>query len=115
MSNTIFEYLYRDASNYKAHGAVLLDGRLDEASKRKIQDRFERDEYFVADQLGVPDRRPKLWDWSGGRPNEDDHSWHEFSGFRDATIADQKTLGCWGSVGEFVERALRKDYAAPPR
>ena len=113
MTQTIFEYLYRDASNYKAHGAVLLDGRLDEASKRKIQDRFERDEYFVADQLGVPDLRPKLWEWSGGQPNEDDHSWHEFSGLYDATATDQQTLERCGSVEDFARRALDENQILP--
>ena len=112
MTQTIFEYLYRDASNYKAHGAVLLDGRLDEARKREIQDRFERDEYFVADQLGVPDLRPKLWEWSDGLPNEDDHSWHEFSGLRDATPTDQQTLERCGKVEDFARRALDESEIA---
>jgi len=106
MAQTIFEYLYRDASNYKAHGAVLLDGRLSEARMREIQNQFGRDEYFVADQLGVPDLRPRLWEWSDGHPNEDDHSWHEFSGLRDATTTDQQTLECCGSVEDFAVRAL---------
>ena len=109
MSHTTFEYFYRDASNYKAHGAVLLDGQLDEARKREIQDRFEREEYFVAERLGVPDLRPKLWAWSEGQPNQDDHSWHEFSGLRDATTTDQQTLDRCGSVEDFVARVLDED------
>ncbi len=109
MNHTIFEYLYRDASNYKAHGAVLLDGRLNDVEQREIQNHFKSGEHFVAEHLGVPDLRPELWKFSGGCPNEDDHSWHEFSGFRNATPIDLQTLECWGTVEEFSVRALSED------
>ncbi|MES1991709.1 MAG: hypothetical protein V4441_12265 [Pseudomonadota bacterium] len=106
MTQTIFEYLYRDASNYKAHGAVLLSGRLDDAAERKIRDQLSADPYFVASELGVPDLRSELWKYSGGCPNEDDHLWHEFVRFGDANLTDVQTLNFCGSVDDFVARIL---------
>ncbi|MGB3809109.1 MAG: hypothetical protein WA943_03370 [Parvibaculum sp.] len=102
MSQTIFEYLYRDASNYKAHGIVVLLGQMLESTKQAIRERFDSGEFFVASQIGVPDLRGDLWKWSGGQSNEDDHPWHEFVAFREITTPNVDTSTELRTVEDFV-------------
>jgi hypothetical protein len=71
--NTRFEYLYRDAGNWKKWGSVVFVG----APSPELDDRFRRAchlrELFIADQIRVPelffDEYPV---------NADDHCFHEF-------------------------------------
>lgn len=75
---TLFEYLYRDAGNYKAFGSVALDGALSEEELEQVRARFfANDSLFIAEQIGVPALYQQLYQWSGG-PTGDDHCWHEF-------------------------------------
>lgn len=106
---TIFEYLYRDASNYKAHGAVVLSGRPADDVARRVRAHFESEECFIAENIGVPDLRPKLWAYSGGIPTDDDHLFHEFGSFRDAMPDDITSLMLCGAVDDFVARVLQKE------
>lgn len=52
-TRTVFEYLYRDAGNFKTYGRVLLLGR-DEAAEREIRACLEWGDQFVAEQVGIP-------------------------------------------------------------
>ena len=90
-----FQYLYRDASNFKNGGAVTFANpngtpvaELEARLKAALEDRM----FFVADQVGIPevflwapdadyDRDDPPPDLEAGQYvlNEDDHSWHEFS------------------------------------
>lgn len=81
---TVFEYMYRDAGNYKVHGALYLDGRLADFEIDELCSRLEGGEYFIAEQIGVPSLRPQLLFLSDG-PTCDDHAWHEFIRIRAAT------------------------------
>jgi hypothetical protein len=65
--NTEFEYLYRDASNYKWFGKVVVAGRLtiDDLKKSLIDG-----EYFIPELVGMRSLTPDI-------RNEDDHDWHE--------------------------------------
>lgn len=65
--NTKFEYLYRDAANYKQFGEVIIPGIL----KMKELRPFLRDQLlFIPSKVGLPDLQPKEW-------SIDDHIWHE--------------------------------------
>jgi hypothetical protein len=77
-----FDYLYRDASNYKAFGTVYLRGTLTRAEQRDLVSYLESGEFFVAEQIGIPALRNFLLGFDR-TPSEDDHVWHAFEGFRD--------------------------------
>lgn len=75
--NIKFNYLYRDAGNYKEFGSVVFTvanqtdlGCLD----RKIRDALIDREFFVAGAVNVPNLQKLPWD------DEIDHSWHEYEG-----------------------------------
>jgi len=102
-SHSIFEYGYRDASNYKAYGELLLSGGFNQKQQLIIEKHCESGQFFVAEQLNIPALYKQLWAYSNG-PNEDDHAWHESLGLRQASIEEQRALKCWGSVDELVNR-----------
>ena len=79
---TIFEYLYRDAGNFKAFGAIALEGRINNADRESIRAKLNSGEFFIAEQIGVPPLYVQLYQWSDG-PTASDHCWHEFVGFRE--------------------------------
>lgn len=74
--NTEFEYLYRDASNYKWFHTVVVAGRLtiDDLKKYLIDG-----EFFIPELVGMspltPDSR-----------NEDDHDWHEIVSLKPSSL-----------------------------
>lgn len=65
--NTNFEYLYRDAGNYKWFSEVVIAGVL------KLEDiehfLFEH-HFFIPSEVGLPGLQPEVL-------TEDDHIWHE--------------------------------------
>lgn len=103
MHYTMVEYLYRDASNYKAWGGVVLNGQYSEALEVRVRAALEAEVFFLAERLKFPDLREKLMSWSGGQPNEDDHEWHELWKLREATQADIAEYPLWGTVEEFAD------------
>lgn len=99
---TLFEYLYRDAGNFKAFGCVALEGRIDPADEQAIRAELDSGEYFIAEQIGVPPLYEELYQWSGG-PTASDHWWHELVRFRESA---SPTRGCTkgGNAADFVRR-----------
>ena len=102
MENSVFEYLYRDASNYKAFGVLLLEGKASKPHRAKIVEVLDGGEFFVAEQVGVPTLYQELWKFSNG-PTEDDHVWHTFVRLRAATNGDLQEVG-WGTLDLLVEK-----------
>jgi len=102
-THTLFEYMYRDASNYKARGTLLLHGTYSDDQQAAIEQCCESTEYFVAEQLDIPALCKQLWSDCCGQ-NRDDHAWHEFVGLSEPTIEDQETLKEWGTVDELLRR-----------
>ena len=98
---TAFDYVYRDAGNFKAFGTVILKGRLGAADRELIRSRLSSREFFIAEQVGVSPLYNELYHWSGGR-TDSDHCWHEFLSFREAapTDKDSKVI----TSAEFVRR-----------
>jgi hypothetical protein len=75
--NILFEYLYRDGSNYKAWGAIVfsnpmelliseIDGRLRRA--------FDSELFFIANQIEIPE----IFLYRDGLLTGDDHCFHEY-------------------------------------
>lgn len=99
---SIFEYLYCDASNYKAWGSFLLDGRATEAELEILHAHLNCGEFFIAEQVGILPLYAELWQLSDG-PTEDDHVWHTFHELRPAN-AEEIGDTPWGKVSELIVR-----------
>jgi hypothetical protein len=99
---SIFEYFYRDASNYKSWGCVLLAGKVDANVLARLKSRFDSEEFFVAEQLGLPTLYGELWELSDG-PTDADHVWHTFHALRPADGAETN-LPIFATLEEFVLR-----------
>jgi hypothetical protein len=91
----VFEYLYRDADNFKAWGALLLRGALSDAQVTEMKSKFESEAFFIAEQVGVPPLYQELWAYSDGA-TESDHPWHEFFRVRPA---DENDLAIYAPRG----------------
>lgn len=102
MKNCVFEYLYRDASNYKAFVVLLLNGTASKSDLARIIEVLDGGEFFIAEQVGVPALYEELWKYSNG-PTEDDHVWHTFVGLRAAKESDLNEQ-VWGNLDELVKR-----------
>jgi hypothetical protein len=99
---TVFEYVYRDAGNFKTTGRLLLSGQ-DPQAEVAIRGCLEWGDQFVAEQVGVPALCEEHWESVGEGPSDLDHAFHEFVCLRLAKKAD-KTLREWGSMSQMVER-----------
>jgi hypothetical protein len=103
---TLFEYLYRDADNFKAFGSVALDGALSEEELERIRGLLDGDGWFIAEQLGVPPLYQRLYQWSGG-PTQSDHCWHEFLNVRVVEESEVPSEAeCSGGAQKFLEALL---------
>ena len=74
MTNIRFIYLYRDASNYKQHGEVILSNetqRTVEEIDQQVRSHLSDGSFFIAQQVHLEERFFAV-------VNEDDHPWHEF-------------------------------------
>lgn len=74
-TNIKFNYLYRDASNYKQHGSIVYSNpnsvSLDIMKKAIIPNLIDG-EFFVASDWELPSLLFETL-------TEDDHEWHEFA------------------------------------
>lgn len=74
-ANLSFQYLYRDASNYKLHGETVFTNAtvlsIEEVEKR-IRACLQDGEFFIARQIHIEER---FFD----ALSADDHPWHEFT------------------------------------
>ena len=112
----VFEYLYRDASNYKAWGEILLSGVPSQNDIAALRACLESDEYFVAEQVGLPAVYKELWGLSGG-PTSDDHALHEFVALREASEDERKSLPLFGELSGLLktfQTVTKWDYSLSP-
>ncbi|MBI5899946.1 MAG: hypothetical protein HZB40_12035 [Rhodocyclales bacterium] len=98
----VFEYLYRDADNFKAWGALLLKGVLSHAQVAEMKYKFESETFFIAEQIGVPPLYQELWAYSDGA-TESDHPWHEFFTVRPANENDLAMGAPWGTASALFQ------------
>lgn len=100
-----FEYLYRDASNYKAFGGVILTGSIGANYVKQLENLLEDSQFFIAEQIKIPNLQPELFKYSNG-PTEDDHGYHEFFHLRPSTSNDISNFKVWGSSDKFLEALI---------
>ena len=88
--NVKFNYLYRDAGNYKSWGLVIFRNpeelSINEIEQRLRQSFFQHD-LFIAGQIGIPE----VFLYGAADATEDDISFHEFDSVEltDDTSNDQ--------------------------
>ena len=99
--NTVFNYLYRDGSNYKQWGSVVFAGTITDALTERFACSLESGEFFIADQLRVPEVFPETWPIYA-----DDHCWHEWAGF-ETTDSSPDDLAS-RTIEQFVRDAERE-------
>ena len=98
----VFEYLYRDANNFKAFGELLLCGAVLEQHICELKSYLYDGEYFVAEQVNIPTLYSQLWAYSNG-PTLADHTFHEFLTLRPATNNDLLSIKLWGETARMLE------------
>jgi hypothetical protein len=77
MDNIKFNYLYRDAGNYKKWAEVVFsnpDRLALEATTKALRDAFLQDGLFIAHQVRLPEAFFSI----EGDATSDDHCFHEF-------------------------------------
>jgi len=99
----VFEYMYRDAGNWKTHGALLLAGNV-ESVPGALEEYFECGGLFVAEQIGVPSLCVEHFSACGGGPSDLDHAYHEFAGLRPATAEDVAAMPVAGALCDMLVR-----------
>jgi len=97
----VFEYLYRDAGNWKTHGAALLRGKVRDNSAA-IRSCLEQGELFVPEQVLLPGLQRHHWHDHEDGPSDLDHAFHEFVDLRDAHDDERLALSPRGSVVQLV-------------
>ena len=115
MVYTAFEYMYRDASNYKARGEVWLQDHMTPSRLETIICTLDSEEFFIAEQVGLPPLHAELLSLSGGWTVAD-HPWHSFVGVRrEATLPSGMEV--WGSssslISAFAEIQCWKQELSP--
>ena len=114
---SVFEYMYRDAGNWKTYGAVLLAG-FDQSAEARILGSLDSGKAFVAEQVSIPALCEKHWKDCGDGPSDMDHAFHEFVCLRPATIEDRESLqvemSLVGLLEKFASAAGRWDVRLSP-
>ena len=67
--NTLIEYMYRDASNYKKFETVIVKGKL---KYLDLEPYLHEGEFFIPSTIGLKDLQDLPY-------TEDDHIWHTIS------------------------------------
>jgi hypothetical protein len=100
MTATLFNYLYRDADNYKAWGTIALQGTAAPECWDAALAKLESGAFFIAEQLRVPPLYEDLYEWSDG-PTSADHCWHTFTHLQMVEEAERE-VHRWGTIDTFI-------------
>ena len=107
-TNIKFNYLYRDASNYKAWGSVIFDNP-DESTLSYINTRllnsFGMDRLFIASQIRIPD----VFLYLDSDITIDDHCFHEFISVEITSEAEDDKYR--RSINEFIKEIKHQSHA----
>lgn len=104
-SYCVFEYLYRDAGNWKTCGLLLLSGKATEEASAVISKALDCSNTFVAEQIGIPSLCAQHFkDCGSDGPDELDHAYHEFFSVRAATREEVDALAVFGSLDDVVRK-----------
>lgn len=114
MKHSVFEYLYRDAGNFKAGGELLLEGALNDDEIARIRMHLESGEFFIAEQIDIPTLYERLWQECECEPSSEmDHVWHEFHTIRAADDDDLSRLKVWGKATSLLAAIESVNYWNP--
>ena len=109
---SVIEYQYRDASNFKSYGEILVEGTF---SKRDIElihsYMYDNGECFIPEEIGIPPLQEILWKEFDG-PNDDDHEWHSIECIRNANQEDME-LSLWGTK-QFLMECFQNNWEKTP-
>ena len=109
-SYCVFEYLYRDAGNWKTYGLLLLLGKVTEEAAVVIAEALDCNSTFVAEQIGIPSLCDQHFkDCGSDGPGDLDHAYHEFFGLRAATKEEVDTLTVFAALSDVVKRFKQVD------
>ena len=99
----IFEYMYRDAGNWKTFGLLLMKGNC-EGMQGVLEACLEWENQFVAEQVDVPPLHRKHFSDCGEGPSDLDHAFHEFLCLRPATNEEQVDMQAHCTLQDFIVR-----------
>lgn len=102
---SVFEYMYRDAGNWKTSGYLLLKGQ-DPRAEGVIRRALDWGDQFVAEQVQVPSLCPAHFACVGEGPSDLDHAYHEFIGIRAATHVELAQPP-WGRLDRLIVAMAR--------
>jgi hypothetical protein len=99
----VFEYMYRDAGNWKTHGALLLSGDAN-GIRESLEECFEWGGLFVAEQVSISSLCSEHFFACSDGPSELDHAYHEFVDVRPATDEEVARMSVASSLKDLVQR-----------
>ena len=97
--NIKFNYLYRDASNYKNYNSIIFSNSENLSItdiEKMITSNLIDQQFFVASKINIPE----IFLSSEYGFNEDDHSWHEFESLEETDEAVTDELN--RNISDFV-------------
>ncbi len=100
-SSVKFNYLYRDAGNYKSWGELIFpnpDGLNLEEVDRRLRLAFDQEILFVAHQINIPE----VFLYANQDLNNDDHCFHEYNSVEIVELFDSKSDN--RSIKQFLEQ-----------
>ena len=103
--NTLIEYLYRDASNYKKYNSCIVKGSVPFDDKNKIWESLFEGEAFIPEQVGLPADRLDEYE-----RNEDDTCLLELLGMTETDLPASVDLTMEKLVENFEEAADNWDF-----
>lgn len=104
-NHCVFEYMYRDAANWKTSGRVLLTGQSCASHVDAIVEGLDSGAFFVAGQIGIPALQQQHLDFYDPIDDEDlDHAFHEFVALRPAEPNELRELPIVGPVTDLIAR-----------
>ena len=74
--NTIINYMYRDADNYKVSEEAIVSGPLPAWAFEKVKESLDDGQFFIPSQVGLRDLQGELQGWDS-EDHDTDHCWHE--------------------------------------
>jgi hypothetical protein len=95
--NVKFEYLYRDAGNYKVYGHVIFSNQ-EKLTKLEIKERLKSFEFFNPKDLKIPRLRHADLPYD----TDLDHSWNEYSTVEETNDSPTDKR----SISEFLNELL---------
>lgn len=90
--NTKLALMYRDASNYKAHRDVVVEGEITEAQIAAIASKLQDGEFFIANQVGLPTPSFQFCGKDGWPSDDLDHVFTTLTDFSDGNPAVKDLL-----------------------